>query len=659
MRLSGIDPGIIRELSGIYKPFVKAFKELVSNAYDADANIIRVTLSDDFSSLDVLDDGIGMTPYDFHESFARIGRSTAWLQSGMNPSGRPRIGYKGIGFLAVGRYCNSLHVESHCQRPYKGQKTVLRRNRKTIPLNEVVGDVVPLSLLRNRLKITTIRIQSESEQTCLKLRRDYICSPNGVRLLSARSRKASALAFDYSVNCCGLLIKAVLDFDYLIGLERKADLRLLDDFCTLALAETDPQSEAYTRVRLHKLKDFVVRDLSAPRVKGKARNVISKSGREQFIWRLARSSPICDDVREGIACAPIRQLSEAQNRAKLPVLVVKWPNEEPITLKRPIYLAREQRSPLNEGIIPIKIEQNGLRATGYLLARNEIIYPAELRGLSIRVRHVAIGEPSFLGWEHVLSGPRKAALSQITGEILVSRGLDAADAVNPGRESFYEENAHYRLLKQSLFGSEETIGGVVGEATQQILQRIHVRSQLSDALGEARNRRRALVELSSAVNFYSRDTGNAGAALKSFFNRSVQANGLTSARDICLRPEHTLAGFKLEARKADKRGESGIDFGNRRVWIDFDHDTWSNTVYLLGDYYEVVIKQGRPGNPICEFDTLNRRIYVNWGHPVKIHMDEAAFLKSAILLRLAHYAVPENGDAMMELALNMLAFRME
>lgn len=42
-----------------------------------------------------------------------------------------------------------------------------------------------------------------------------------------------------------------------------------------------------------------------------------------------------------------------------------------------------------------------------------------------------------------------------------------------------------------------------------------------------------------------------------------------------------------------------------------------------------------------------------------MHMDEAAFLKSAILLRLAHHAVPENGDAMMELALNMLAFRME
>ena len=116
MRLSGIDPGIIRELSGIYKPFVKAFKELVSNAYDADATEVFVTLSEDFSSMDVLDNGIGMTPFDFHKSFARIGGSTAWLQEGTSSGGRPRIGYKGIGFLAVARYCSALHVEGHSDK---------------------------------------------------------------------------------------------------------------------------------------------------------------------------------------------------------------------------------------------------------------------------------------------------------------------------------------------------------------------------------------------------------------------------------------------------------------------------------------------------------------------------------------------------------------
>src|SRR5580698_3632825 len=107
MKLSGIDPGIIRELSGIYKPFIKAFKELISNAYDADAKRITVKLDDDFSRLTVSDDGIGMTPFDFHQDFARLGGSTAWQHGGKSPGGRSRIGYKGIGFLAVARYCKS------------------------------------------------------------------------------------------------------------------------------------------------------------------------------------------------------------------------------------------------------------------------------------------------------------------------------------------------------------------------------------------------------------------------------------------------------------------------------------------------------------------------------------------------------------------------
>ena len=659
MRLSGIDPGIIRELSGIYKPFVKAFKELVSNAYDADATEVFVTLSEDFSSMDVLDNGIGMTPFDFHESFARLGGSTAWLQEGTSPGGRPRIGYKGIGFLAVARYCSALQVESHSRTPYTSQETVRRRNRKTIPLRDVVGEIVPTALLENRLKIVAVRVLSDSKRTRLRLKRDYVIDSKGVHLVSARSRTGTHLQFHYSVNCKGMHFRAVLDFDYLLSLERKADLRLLDNFCTVELTERSPEDKAYTRVRLHPLKDFVLRDLSGPRIKGKARNVVSKSGKEQFLWRLARTAPIMNEIPEDIRCEPVRCLNTLQTRAGLPALIVKWRNEDPVTLRRPVYLANGQKTPLDEGVVPIKIDQDGLRAEGYLLARSEVIYPAELRGLSIRVRHVTIGEPSFLGWEHILSGPRKAALSQITGEILVSSGLDAADAINPGRESFYEENGDYRLLRRALFGSEETIGGIVGQAVRKILERLHVRSQLTEALAGARERRRALVQVSSAVNFYSRDRGEAGAALKGFFRRSVRANGLALAREVSLRPKHTLAGFRLESRAADKGGDFGIDFPNRLVWIDFDQDTWSNTVYLLGDYYDVLMKQGKPDHPICEFDTAARHIYVNWGHPVKLHMDDAAFLKSAILLRLAHYAAPENGDAMMELALNMLAFRVE
>lgn len=659
MRLSGVDPGIIRELSGIYKPFVKAFKELISNAYDADAAKISVSLTEDFASIEVLDDGIGMTPYAFQESFARLGGGTAWLRGGKSPGGRPRIGYKGIGFLAVARYCSALHIETHSRRPHRGWRPVSRRNRKSVSIEEIVGGLVPANLLADRVTIRTAKAVSGGHATSLKPTRDYVMNPEAVRLVSDRARQAQLLEFEYEVDCRGLTLEAVLDFDYLLSLEKKADLRLLDDFCTISLRHSDRSVKPYTRVRLQGLRDFVVRDLSSPRVKGKARNIVFKSGKEQFLWRLARTAPIRDDIPATLPAVRMRELSALQEQSDLPDLFVKWRSEDPVTLVRPVYAPPSPEISIDDAVIPVDIDEGGLQVTGYLLARSEIIYPAELRGISIRVRHVGIGDASFLGWEHILSGPRKAALSQISGELVVLKGLDAADAINPGRESFYEESLHYRILRRVLFGSEETIGGLVGGAVREILGRIHVRSQVTDKLGEARERRRTLVAISSAVNFYSRERGATGKALGAFFDRPLSADGLATAREVPLRPVHKLGGFAVESGKTLASGDVEIDFRERKVWIDFDHETWNTTVYLNGHYYEVLIKQGKPEHPICEFDNDRRRIYVNWGHPVKLHMDDAAFLKSAILLRLAHYAAPNDGNAMMNLALNMLAFRAE
>src|ERR1051326_5316042 len=118
MKLGGIDPSILRELSGVYKPFVKAFKELISNAFDADADSVAVQLTDDCSSIKVTDDGVGMIPFEFRSDFTRIGGgSRRWLGE-RTRKGRLRIGSKGIGFLALARYCSSLEVQSSAARPF-------------------------------------------------------------------------------------------------------------------------------------------------------------------------------------------------------------------------------------------------------------------------------------------------------------------------------------------------------------------------------------------------------------------------------------------------------------------------------------------------------------------------------------------------------------
>src|SRR5688572_544679 len=116
MRLSGIDPSIIRELSGIYRSFPKAFKELVSNSFDADANAVEITFNEKERRLVVDDDGSGMTAFEFYQDFTKIGGSEKALTAKCTPSGRPRIGCKGIGFLAVARYCGRMVVRTHAAR---------------------------------------------------------------------------------------------------------------------------------------------------------------------------------------------------------------------------------------------------------------------------------------------------------------------------------------------------------------------------------------------------------------------------------------------------------------------------------------------------------------------------------------------------------------
>ncbi len=172
MRLSGVDPSIIRELSGIYKPFVKAFKELISNAYDADATTISVTVARDFSSIEVRDNGIGLTPIEFHRDFARLGGSTAWLNQGRSPGGRLRIGYKGIGFLAVARYCSRMEVESATTRLHRDRAVLRVGHRPLIDLAESLEHLISVTMARPRLRVSGVSIVGQ-KQVRLETGEDY------------------------------------------------------------------------------------------------------------------------------------------------------------------------------------------------------------------------------------------------------------------------------------------------------------------------------------------------------------------------------------------------------------------------------------------------------------------------------------------------------
>jgi hypothetical protein len=653
MRLSGVDPSIIRELSGIYKPFVKAFKELISNAYDADASTITIAVARDFSSIEVQDNGLGLTPVEFHRDFARLGGSTAWLNEGRSPGGRPRIGYKGIGFLAVARYCSRMEIESTTKRAHE-DRIVVRGRCQSIDLAEELEPLVPAKVGRPRLRVKGVRVIG-AKQIHLS-GADYAVSDGRIRLKSNRALAAPRLEIRYALACADLLLKAAIDFDYLLSLERKADLRLLENFCEATVSAPSKPRDGGTKIRLTGLKDFVIRDLAAARHRGKGWNIGSQSGKEQFFWRLARAIPIDDGLPDRPLPDAVAKLKAVEKRAKLPRVFVQWRDESSIEVTRAVALAKAGAP--QDSIVSVAIQEGGLRAVGYLLAQDQVIYPAELRGITVRVRNVAIGDPSFFGLERTLAGARKAALSQISGEVIVLEGLYAADAINPGRESFYEENGHFRILKRALIGDEDVLGGAVGHAIRLITDRGNIRGQVNDKLGNARQRRKVLTDISSAVNTTAQVDPALEERLTEFLEAPFVANGLANAKEVPLRPAGRLGGFELEETKG-LADEFSIDFARRSVAIDFTRDIWNHSIYLRGKYYEVAFKQGQQTDPMCEFDNSAARIYVNWAHPVKQYMDDYGFLRSAIVWRLAYHLARESAEDMIDVALRMLAHRAE
>jgi hypothetical protein len=112
------EPGVdlVKIISeGTYTSFPQALKEFISNAYDADALRVDITIDDDSTSIVLRDDALGMTLSDFLNYFASIARpgpSGARTARGRTRLGRLKIGRFGIGSLAVVGTADKFSVRS-------------------------------------------------------------------------------------------------------------------------------------------------------------------------------------------------------------------------------------------------------------------------------------------------------------------------------------------------------------------------------------------------------------------------------------------------------------------------------------------------------------------------------------------------------------------
>jgi len=85
----------------LYRSFATVLGEAISNAWDADAKNVHIYVDRNEGSLFIKDDGLGMTAEDFQNKFLKIGYSKRKGGGKSSPEGRPFIGRKGIGKLAL------------------------------------------------------------------------------------------------------------------------------------------------------------------------------------------------------------------------------------------------------------------------------------------------------------------------------------------------------------------------------------------------------------------------------------------------------------------------------------------------------------------------------------------------------------------------------
>ena len=651
MRLGGIDPAVLRELSGVYTPFVKAFKELISNAFDADASSVQVQFADDFSSVTVSDDGHGMSPFEFRNDFTRIGGGSRRWAGDRTRGGRLRIGSKGIGFLALARYCDLLRVESCGSRKFK-VRYELPDTPDSLDLAAALG--VPLD---PKLHAEVVDVQvhrGDVRGKKLVEGRDYFLRRTGRLVVES---KLGPVTVGVTVTCAHLGFTATLDFDRLLKLADTADLEKIDDFASIEVKKIE-EIERFkgTRITAENLKPFVRRELRADRRKGFVRNVSSSSGFDQLVWFLSRCTPVGYLPPTESTASRLKESLALPENSTLAQLEVKH-GADAVTVTRPVYPLLPDSPPLPDDMIfPVTIDEGGLKAAGFIAGYESIIFPAEFRGVSVRVRGVAIGDPGFLRAETLLTGANRAALSQITGEINVLEGLDAVDTLNPGRESFYEESEHFKILRRHLIGEGERVGGYLQKAITAVLKRSQVRSALADLLGRVSIRRQAVEDVSAAVTqIIARGDGTAKAVRTLLKGTRNNTNGLTSAPPWDLGIPPRVGGLQVvQAKNLPEAAE--VDYTAEQVTLDTSRDIWRWTITLFDRQFEIVHKKGQPDLPIAEMDLKEGRILVNWGHPVKLQMDERGFLRTALAWVLAREAGQDDPNLMMDLALRLLAF---
>jgi hypothetical protein len=391
---------IIADIStGVYRSPAAAIKELVSNAFDADATKVSIaTDAPRFRTLVVEDNGVGMSIDKFLDVMQHIGGSNkriTYQQSEIFK--RPLIGRIGIGLLAVAQLGNRFYVSS-------SQRGKAKRFLAEINLEPYHKDAAAL---------TSMQPGGERDEVHI----------GAIKYVDDIPEEAN---LHYTVITIPDAKKGI--FSELTGLVRKA-----------------VGAEEVLAVGKSHIKTF--REV-VDTVQASNRADSALDGYYYMLWELGLICPLnylpkspFDSSKRKIINASAIQIPKIKNfSVEVDGIELKRPQ------RFPNKVAEKYGSP-DPIVIPIeydrKIAGRRLALSGYVYLQQPRIQPEELKGVHIRIRNVGIGnyDKSWLGYPF----NEGQKFGQITGEIYVDEGLEAA--LNIDRDSFRETDVHYQALK--------------------------------------------------------------------------------------------------------------------------------------------------------------------------------------------------------------------
>lgn len=464
---------LVRITEGIYRQPSSALRELISNAYDADASQVTIiTDAPRFSKVTVRDNGNGLTPEILENLIEHIGASPKKSKLGQkigvtNPEdnsqsrgGRKLIGRMGIGLFSVAQLTRHFQIITKTQGANFRTVADITLNIQT---EADSGESFDAGHVRIWAEPAADKNSHGTEILLLDLRkttRDELASQERWERLDVQKKENGEVT--------------VVAPKYHIGRVSKSDPDVLEELPHLPWEEFDSPRE-----RFQKLVQAVFNEVGTTQTNPSLDVIFDKY--LQLLWTLSLAAPI--DYVEAhpfdLKTSEKLKVFELSNEPKGQAVEIKVKKNETIRdglkLRSPIRKTGDKFSVVIDGVelfrplrfsnlpstgnaidtpllfvgkynpnlekLPDSLSGGELSFEAYLLWA-PLIVPTQHRGVIVRMGNAAgtAFDPHFMGYQI----SEQVRLRQLTAEIFVNQGLD--NAVNIDRESFNFAHPHYQLI---------------------------------------------------------------------------------------------------------------------------------------------------------------------------------------------------------------------